>query len=143
MSDLAGAIVLVGRVLFAVLFVNGGLGFHVRQSAQAEGYARSVGFPLASIAGWPTGLWMTAGGLSLALGIWPDIGALMIGLFLAVAALNFHRFWQLEDQMQKMTQNQLFFRNLMGFGAVLMMFGLFATLGDGLRYTITPPLFSF
>lgn len=143
MSDLAGAIVLVGRILFSLVFINVGLGFHVRQSTQAEGYARSAGFPLAAIAGWPTGLWMTAGGLSLALGIWPDVGALMIGLFLTVAALNFHRFWQLEDQMQKMTQNQLFFRNVMGSGAVLMIFGLFATLGDGLRYTITPPLFSF
>jgi hypothetical protein len=28
-------------------------------------------------------------------------------------------------------------------GAVLIMFGFFATVGDGLRYSITAPLFTF
>jgi hypothetical protein len=47
---------------------------------------------VAAIAGWTTGLWLVAGGLSVVLGIWPDVGA-----------LYFHRFWEIEDQMQKMT----------------------------------------
>jgi hypothetical protein len=38
---------------------------------------------------------------------------------------------------------QLFFRNVITLGAVLMMFGFFASAGEGLRYTITGPLFSF
>jgi uncharacterized membrane protein YphA (DoxX/SURF4 family) len=120
-----------------------GLSFHVGKSKMAEEYAGSAGFPLAGIAGWPTGLWMAAGGLSVVLGIWPDIGALMIGAFLLTAAAWFHRFWAIEDQMQKQTQNQLFFRNVIGVGAALIMFGFFAAVGEELRYSITAPLFSF
>lgn len=120
-----------------------GLGFHVGKSKMAEEYARSSGFPAFAIAGWPTGLWMAAGGVSVALGVWPDVGALMIGAFLFVAAAWFHRYWAIEDQMQKQSQNQLFFRNVIGVGAVLTMFGFFAAVGEGLRYSITAPLFSF
>jgi putative oxidoreductase len=143
MSDAAGIIVLVGRVLFSLVFINTGLGFHVRASKQAEQYAGSARFPVPAVAGWPTGLWMALGGLSVALGVWPDVGALMIGVFVVLAAAGFHRFWQLDDPQQKMTQNQLFFRNVIALGGVLMMFGFFASAGEGLRYTITAPLFSF
>jgi uncharacterized membrane protein YphA (DoxX/SURF4 family) len=86
---------------------------------------------------------MALGGLSVALGVWPDVGALMIGVFVVLAAAGFHRFWQLDDPQQKMTQNQLFFRNVIALGGVLMMFGFFASVGEGLRYAITAPLFSF
>jgi putative oxidoreductase len=143
MSDAAGILVLIGRILFGVYFVLTGLGFHVAKSKMAVEYARGAGFPAFAIAGWPTGLWMTAGALSVALGIWPDVGALMIAAFLIPAAAWFHRYWEVEDPMQKQMQQGFFFRNLIGIGAVLIMFGFFATVGDGLRYSITGPLFTF
>jgi uncharacterized membrane protein YphA (DoxX/SURF4 family) len=141
MSDVAGIIQLIGRLLFAAYFVYVGIGFHVVKTKMAEGYAASTRFPVPAIAGWPTGLWMAAGGLSLALGIWPDIGALMIAAFAIVAAAYFHRFWELDDPMQKQTQSQLFGRNLIIVGACLVMFAVFASAGDALRYTITGPAF--
>jgi len=141
MSDAAGIIQLIGRVLFAGYFVFVGVGFHVAMTKMAEGYAQSAGFSVPAIAGWPTGLWMAAGGLSLILGIWPDIGALMIAAFAIVAAAYFHRFWELDDQMQKQTQQQLFGRNVIILGACLVMFGFFTAAGDALRYTITGPAF--
>jgi uncharacterized membrane protein YphA (DoxX/SURF4 family) len=107
-----------------------------------EGYARSVGFPLAAIAGWPTGLWLVVGGLSVALGIWPDVGALMIAAFVVLGALYFHRFWEIEDQMQKMTQQQLFFRNVIALATTLILFGIFTAFGPELRFAITQPLFN-
>ncbi len=143
MSDASGIVVLIGRILFALVFINTGVMFHMRQSGQASQYAAGMRFPVPAIAGWPTGLWMAAGGLSVALGIWPDVGALMIGLFAVTAALGFHRFWAVDDPGQKMVQNQLFFRNVIITSAVLVMVGLFATVGDGLRYAITEPLLSF
>lgn len=141
MSTEAGLIFLAGRALFGLFFaLVAGIGGHIRNSEMLEGYARSVGFPLASIAGWPTGLWLVVGGLSVALGIWPDVGALMIALFLVVAAAYFHRFWEVEDQMQKMTQQQLFFRNVTALAAVLILLGTFAAFGPELRFAITEPL---
>jgi putative oxidoreductase len=143
-STEAGLIFLAGRLLFGLFFaLVAGFGGHIRSGKMLEGYARSVGFPLASIAGWPTGLWLVAGGLSVALGIWPDVGALMIAAFVVIAAINFHRFWEIEDQMQKMTQQQLFFRNVTALGTSLILFGTFAAFGPELRYAITQPLFDF
>jgi putative oxidoreductase len=142
MSDAAGIVFLVGRVLFVVNVLFAALGFHIAKSKMAEGYARSVDFPLPAIAGWPTGLWMLAGSLSVALGVWPDIGALMLIGFALPAALFFHTFWKMEgDQAQ--TQQQLFFRNMAIVGAALVMFAFFVSAGPGLRYVITEPLFSF
>jgi hypothetical protein len=67
----------------------------------------------------------------------------MIGGFVVPAALFFHRFWTLEDEAQKMSQRQLFYRNLIILGASVVFFGTFVALGSELRFTITPPLFDF
>jgi putative oxidoreductase len=88
-------------------------------------------------------LWLIAASLSILLGVWPDIGMLAIAAFVTPAALFFHRFWTLKDEMQKQTQTQLFYRNMIALGASLMMFGMFVTLGPELRFTITAPLLSF
>jgi putative oxidoreductase len=143
MSDLAGAIVLVGRILFSVLFIRSAATGHLPHSKRSEAYAKSTGFPLPSLAGWPAGIWLLAGGGSVALGIWPDVGALMLGLFVIPAAAWFHRYWEVEDPGQRMVQGHMFYRNVMALGASLVMFGMFAAAGPGLRFTITAPLFSF
>jgi len=142
-SVAAGLVFLAGRVLFGLYFaVVAGIGGHIRNSKTLEGYARSVGFPVAAIAGWPTGLWLVVGGLSVALGIWPDVGALMIAAFVVLGALYFHRFWEIEDQMQKMTQQQLFFRNVIALATTLILVGIFTAFGSELRFAITQPLFN-
>ncbi len=143
MSDAAGIVALVGRLLFGLYFAALGTGFHIPKTKMAEEYARSMRFPFPGIAGWPTGLWMTAGGLSIAFGIWPDIGALMIAAFAIPAAAWFHRFWEVEDPMQRSFQQGYFGRNVIIVGACLVMFALFATAGDSLRYAITGPAFTF
>ena len=144
MSTGVGIIVLIGRILFSVEFGPvAGVGFHIRQTKMAEGYARSMNFPIPAIAGWPTGIWLTAASLSIALGIWPDVGALMIAAFLLPAAWYFHRYWTIGDPMQKMTQTQLFWRNMIGLAACAMIFGTFVALGPALRFTVTAPMFSF
>jgi putative oxidoreductase len=143
MSGAAGVIALIGRSLFGLYFVFTGAGFHIPRSKMAEGYARSMKFPLPGIAGWPTGLWMAAGGLSVALGIWPDVGTLMIAAFAIPAAAWFHRFWEVEDPMQRQFQQGYFGRNVIIVGACLVMFAMFAAAGDSLRYTIIGPAFTF
>lgn len=143
MSVEAGAIVLLGRILFVVFFgAVAGIG-HIRQAEMMRGYASSQGFPIPYLAGWPAGVWLIGASLSILLGIWPDIGALMIAAFVIPAALFFHKFWTLEDAMQKQTQTQLFHRNMIALGASLMLFGMFVTLGSELRFTITAPLLRF
>jgi uncharacterized membrane protein YphA (DoxX/SURF4 family) len=143
MSAGAGLIFLVGRLVFGLYFtVVAGIQGHVRNSQMLEGYARSIGFPLAAISGWPTGVWLVVGGLSVALGILGDLGALMIAAFVIVAAINFHRFWEIEDETQKMTQQQLFGRNTTMLGTTLILFGVFTGFGSELRFVMTQALFS-
>jgi len=45
--------------------------------------------------------------------------------------------------MQRRMGSLLFYRNLSFLGASLVMFGAFVALGDGLRFSITGPLFDF
>ena len=143
MSAAAGAIVLAGRLMFAWFFGPvAGVG-HVRRDPMMRQGASSAGFPIPAIAGWPTGLWLIVGSVSVALGIWPDVGALMIAAFLIPAAGYFHRFWAIEDQTQRRTQQTQFYRNLIGIAACAVMFGTFVTLGSELRFSITGPLFQF
>jgi putative oxidoreductase len=74
---------------------------------------------------------------------WPDIGALMIAAFAIPAAAWFHRFWEVEDPMQRQFQQGYFGRNVIIVGACLVMFAFFAATGDALRYAITSPAITF
>jgi putative oxidoreductase len=143
MSEAAGVVVLIGRIAFAFFFgAVAGVG-HLKRDQTMRGYAQQAGFPVPAIAGWVAGAWLILGATSVAAGIWPDLGALMIGAFVIPAALFFHRFWTLEDEMQRTAQIQLFYRNVIALGAALVLFGTFVTLGSDLRFTITGPLFDF
>jgi DoxX len=73
-----------------VFFLRSGIA-HVRKHEAMTGYAGSAGFTFPGIAGWPAGVWLLAGAASIALGIWADVGSLMIALFLVLASLYFHR----------------------------------------------------
>jgi putative oxidoreductase len=143
MSDAAGLVTLIGRLVLAYYFgVVAGVG-HFKKDQMMRGYARQAGFPVPAVAGWVAGLWLIVGAVSLGLGIWPDLGSLMIGAFVIPAALFFHRFWTYEDDVQKASQRQLFYRNFVILGASLVFFGAFVTLGSELRFAITGSLFHF
>lgn len=141
MSDSAGFVVLVGRILIVIFpaYISG-VGFHIRYPKMAEGYAKSIGFPVPAVTGVPAGLWLVASSLSIALGVWPDVGALLLGAFTVPTALYFHRYWAIEDSEQRQTQQQFFFRNMILLGACVIMFGFFTWVGEGLRFAITAPL---
>jgi putative oxidoreductase len=143
MSESAGVVVLIGRILFAFFFgAVAGVG-HFKRDQMMRGYAQQAGFPVPTVAGWVAGLWLMVGAVSVALGIWPDLGSLMIGAFVIPAAAFFHRYWTSDDEMQKTFQTQLFYRNLVFLGASVVFFGTFVTLGSELRFAITAPFFDF
>jgi putative oxidoreductase len=142
MTAAAGLVLLFGRVLFSVFFVRSGIG-HVKRSKMMGDYARSAAFPAPYLAGWLAGIWLLAASLSIAVGIWPDVGSLMIAVFVVPAGLYFHPFWTIDDPAQRQAQSGNFFRNVALVGASLAMFGFFVAIGQGLRFAITKPLFTF
>lgn len=139
MSDAAAWTLLVGRILFVMLFLNSAIG-HLTKGEMSIGYARHMHLPAPLLAAWPSGVWLLAGSLSIVLGIWADLGALMLALFVTLAAAWFHRFWEIEDQEQRQAQRQNFWRNASLVGASLIIFAFFSTFGNDLPLTITDPL---
>ncbi|HEX6261234.1 MAG TPA: DoxX family protein [Actinomycetota bacterium] len=143
MSDAASVLVLVARIVIGFYFsIFAGILGHIMASKGMEGYASAMRFPVPGIAGWPTGIWLMLGGISVALGIYGDIGSLMIIAFLVLAAAWFHRFWQVGEDM-KLMQTGFFWRNVLTSAGLLVLFALFAELGPEMPYTITDSLISF
>ena len=141
MSDVAGFLVLIGRVLFVIFpAIISGYGFHLKNAKMAEGYAQSVGFPAPAVAGIVSGIYLIVASISIAAGIFPDLGALMLAVFVAIAAFQFHAYWKVEDADQKQVQTAFFWRNVMIFASCLIMIGFFASIGDALPYSVTGSL---
>ncbi|MEU1997946.1 DoxX family membrane protein [Nocardia gamkensis] len=132
-------VVLIGRVLFAVLFLTSALGHFTRTEAMA-GYAQSKGVPMAKAAVLGSGLLFALGGLSVLLGVWADLGALLLVLALLPTAVVMHRFWQETDEETKQSELIQFSKDVALAGAALMLFAFFAHI-DELGLTITGPLF--
>ncbi len=142
MSDTAGIVFLVGRILFAFFFATAGVG-HFSRGEMMAGYARSRGFWLAGAASWPAGVWLVLGVLSVVLGVWPDIGALSLAAFAILTAGGVHSFWRETEAAQRLTELQNFSRNMTFIGAALALFAAFAALGPRVPYVIVPPLIRF
>lgn len=134
------AIILIGRILFAALFLFSAMA-HFTQAKQMAGYAQSRGVPASGPAVSVGGLLLALGGLSILLGVWPDLGALLLVVFLVPTAFFMHGFWKETDQQARQTEMVQFFKDLGLAGAALMLLGLFARFGEDVGLTITGPLF--
>lgn len=133
-------VILIGRVVFVVLFLGGAMN-HFTNGKMMIGFAKSKGVPTPDLAVYGGGVLLGLGGLSVLLGIWPDLGALLLVVFLVPTALFMHAFWKETDQEARMAEMIHFQKDMALAGASLMLFGLFATLGDELGLVIAAPLF--
>jgi len=134
------AVVLIGRILFCLLFLSSGVA-HFTAAAAMTGYAQSRGVPAARAAVLLGGVLLLLGGLSVLFGVWPDLGALLLVVFLLPTAFLMHGFWKESDAQTRQMEMVQFFKDLSLAGAALMLFALFAYLGDDLGLVIAGPLF--
>ena len=131
-------VLLVGRVLFGALFLGSAVG-HLRQTAAMAGYAASRGVPMAALATRVTGVQIALGGLSVILGVWGDLGALLLAAFLVPTALLIHGFWKESEPMARQMEMVQFNKDLALAGAALAFFWVFSQ--DAVGLTLTGPLF--
>ena len=122
-------VLIVGRILFALIFFNSGFA-HFAQREAMTGYAQFKKVPAAKLAVPLTGLMILLGGLSIVLGIWMDLGALLLAIFLVFSAFMMHNFWTMDDANQKMNETVAFFKNLSMAGAALIILAVIANGGD-------------
>jgi putative oxidoreductase len=134
------ALFLIGRVLYGVLFVTSGLMGHLAAFPQSRGYAQSKGIPLAGPAVLISGVGIVAGGIGIAVGIWADLAALGIVVFLFFTAFFMHRFWGETDQMARITELTQFQKDIGLLGAALVFFAVVA-FGGEFGPMLTDPLF--
>ncbi|MBS9533366.1 DoxX family protein [Mycobacterium sp. M1] len=132
-------VVLIGRILFAAVFLSGGVG-HFTKTAYLAGYAESKGIPLARPAVLLSGAWQVVASLLVLLGAWADLGALLLAVFVLPTAFLMHNFWTETDPAQRANEQIHFHKDLSLGGAALMLFALFNTFGDQIGLQLTGPL---
>lgn len=134
------AIVLVARVLFVGVFLASAMG-HLTQTGMMAGFAASKGVPLARPVVLISGVQILVGALSVLLGVWADLGALLLVAFLVPTAFVMHGFWGESEPQAKMTEQAQFLKDLGLAGGALFVFVLVAHLGDELGLVITSSVF--
>ena len=120
------AVLLVGRILFAALFITSGIAHFAKLEAMT-GYAKYKKLPAAKLGVLASGLFFLLGGVYVALGLWVDLGALLLAITLVLAAVIFHNFWKETDATAKMNEQIAFNKDLALAGAALILFALIAS----------------
>lgn len=133
-------VLVIGRVLFALIFINSGIA-HLTKLEAMTGYAKYKKVPAAKLSVIVSGLMILLGGLYIALGVYADLGGLLIALFLIPAALLMHAFWKESDATAKQNESIAFFKDLALAGAALIIFALVST-GTDFGPSITSAFFS-
>jgi putative oxidoreductase len=133
-------VALIGRILFVLLFLGSGFG-HIAQADAMSGYAASKGVPQAKLATVASGVLLLVGGLMVLLGVWMDLGALLLVLFLVPTAVLMHAFWKETDAQSRQLEMISFQKDVALAGGALLILALYAGYGEDLGLTITGPLF--
>ena len=132
-------VLLIGRILFALVFVSSGLS-HLAKVEAMTGYAKFKKVPAAKLSVLVSGTLLALGGLSIVLGVYADLGALVIAILLIVMALKMHDFWTQTDAQAKQTETISFFKNISMAGGALIIFAIAATEGSDYGWTLTDSL---
>ncbi len=122
-ASMKKALFLLGRLVYGGYFVYNGVN-HFLNHQMLTGYAGSKGVPQPHVAVSGSGAIALAGGLSIALGVQPKIGAGLILTFLLGVSPQMHNFWAIEDPNQRMADMVNFTKNMALVGAALTFMSL-------------------
>ena len=129
---------LVARVLFSSIFLISGLSHFTKRTTMAQ-YARSKGAPVPGLFVPLSGLMILAGGLSVLLGVWMEIGAWLLVLYLVPTAFTMHAPWKVADSMEKANQQAHFLKALSMAGGALILYCFVQQAGYG-PFTLGGPM---
>ena len=109
-------ILVIGRILFGGFFLMSGINHFTKLEAMT-GYAKYKKLPAAKLGVLISGLMLVIGGLSVILGYYADLGALLLAIFLVLAAVIFHNFWKETDATAKQNEMLGFMKDIALAGA--------------------------
>ncbi|EFQ82042.1 DoxX family protein [Aeromicrobium marinum DSM 15272] len=133
-------IFLIGRLMFCFLIVMSGVG-HLMATDAMAGYAEMRGVSNAKLMTQVSGVALLAGGLSVALGIFGDLGALGLAILLVIMAVTMHAFWKETDAMNKQMEMVAFNKDIALAGGALVMFSILSS--DFAPYTLVDPFINW
>ncbi len=113
-----GPVVLLGRILFAIVFIVSSIGHFTGQDLA---YAAQAGVPMPKLLVPLAGVLILIGGLSVLFGYKAKFGAWLIVIFLVPVTPVMHKFWGVSDPMMQAMQMANFFKNISMLGAALLI----------------------
>jgi len=127
------AIILIGRILFGGFFLMSGINHFAKLEAMT-GYAKYKKLPAAKLGVLISGLMLVIGGIYIVLGYYADLGALLLAIFLVLAAVIFHNFWAETDATAKQTEMMAFMKDIALAGGALVIFAMVAKQGGEIDF---------
>jgi putative oxidoreductase len=128
------------RILFTPLFLAVGVLLH-RERAAAIRRARALGVPSHEVAIPAAEVALIVGAVSVAFGIFADIGALLVLAVLIPATYFMYPFWKERSSRQREAQYVRFLLNTALVGGTLLIFWSYNQLQDAAPISITDPFF--
>lgn len=114
---------LIGRLIFAGYFLEAAYNHIINaDNLTRSAAAKDVFAPRISVL--ITGFLLAFGGVSLLFGVAPRAGLAALVLFLVPVTYTMHAFWKETDPMKRHHEKKAFLKNLMIFGALLMLFSV-------------------
>ena len=107
---------------------------HFTKLEAMTGYAKYKKLPAAKLGVLVSGLMLVIGGISIILGYYADLGALLLAIFLVLAAVIFHNFWKETDATAKQNEMLGFMKDMALAGAALILFALVVKHGTDLDF---------
>ena len=135
------AVFLIARILFALIFLLSAVG-HITKANDMAGYAKFKGAPGGKFGVIASGVTLGLGAIMVVLGVYGDLGALLIFATLIPITFFMHAYWKESDAQAKQGDQVMFNKNIGLMGGALAFFLLFAATEAANGWTITGPLFN-
>jgi uncharacterized membrane protein YphA (DoxX/SURF4 family) len=135
---------LAGRLLFAAVFLISPAGV-LKTAPRVAGTPMMKAFPpaLGTLLIRVTCVASLVGGALIAVGLWPDVGALLVLVFLVPVTLTMHRFWDLEaGSLPRKQKRDVFLSNAALAGGALLLFAAVNQAQDVPLSLLSHPLFN-
>ncbi len=112
----------MGRLIVGAFYLYNA-GNHVAKFGQLSEYAGFKGVPFPEMAVAGSALLLLIGGITLLLGVFPDIGIIALVLFFLPVTFMVHNFWAVTGEQQAAEMIN-FTKNLALMGSALMFLGI-------------------
>ncbi len=132
-------IILIGRIMFALIFIGGAAG-HLTATKDMSALIASKGVPAARAVVVGTGIMILVAAALIILGAWTDVAALLLVVFLVPTAFVVHAFWKESDPQTRLMEQLHFNKDLSLAGGALVLLGFTLLYGDQTGLFLTDPL---